>query len=258
MSCEALIMSLDFYGPNLKMDRAEHHINELESIFRRYVIDNMRRARPKKKRDGREVPSRRVGSKLPEHVPTVLGDAIHNLRVALDHAYTIVVEANGGTTTDWTVFKFGKDRQSLEGSMKGAKEDRLPDAIITRILDEIEPYEGGKLSLYDLHRLDITDKHSVLLPLHRAMHIDKFDFLDAAGRPTGGIRGMTLISANQHNTVTGGIIEISGDAGFKLHGNPHSAFDILFGPGTLQNESVLTTIRRLQANVRTALGILSR
>ncbi len=249
-------MSLDFYGPKLKMDRADHHIGELEAIFRRYVLDNMRRSRPQKKRDGRVVPSRRLGSKLPEHVPTILGDAIHNLRVALDHAYTILVQATGGTTTDYTAFKFGKDRQSLEGSMKGAKEDRLPDEIITLILDEIEPYAGGKLSLYDLHRLDITDKHSVLLPLQRALHVDMLDLVGPDGKPTGGgIQGISIISANPKHT--GNLIAFQGGVSGELKGDPHSAFDILFGPGPLENESILKTVRRLQANVGTALGILS-
>ncbi|HEY1225510.1 MAG TPA: hypothetical protein VGE54_09805 [Brevundimonas sp.] len=250
-------MPLEFYGPRLKLDRAKHHIDELETIFRRYVIDNMRRSRPKKKRDGREVPSRRLGSKLPEHVPTILGDAIHNLRVALDHGYTILVEANGGTPTDYTRFMFGKDRKSLKGSMEGAIADRIPDELITRLLDEIEPYEGGKLSLWELHRLDITDKHSVLLPAKRALHIDQLDITDQDGRPTGGrIKGISLVMDNPQ--ASGAFVAVGGNMGLKLKGDPHSAFDILFGPGPLEDKSILSTLRSLHTNVSTALDVLQR
>lgn len=78
-------MAIDLYGPNLKLSRAEHHISELETIFRRYVNAHLRAGRAQK--DGHRGKGPVVfGAQMPKHVPTVLGDAIHNLRVSLDHA----------------------------------------------------------------------------------------------------------------------------------------------------------------------------
>ena len=107
-----------------------------------------------------------------------------------------MVENNGNAVTKRTLFPFGKDRQSLEASINGHKLKSLTpsDAILNVIINEIQPYEKGKLGLYGLHTLDITDKHHVLIPTAANLIIrDKLDLLDNSGQKTGyTISGMTL------------------------------------------------------------------
>jgi hypothetical protein len=136
----------DFYGPNLKVERAKHHIDSLETIFEQFISRNIKRLRPK--RDNQFLMRGAATSRLfPEHTPTVLGDALHNLKSPLDHAYCIMVKENGRTVTRYTLFPFGKCRKSLEGSINGQKLEGLTpsDAIIDVILNEIQPYEAGSL-----------------------------------------------------------------------------------------------------------------
>ena len=80
----------DFYGPNLKVERADQHINDLEAIFDAYVLENIKRLSPNRDHGPLKESSTIDASPFPKHTPTVLGDAIHNLKSALDHAYCIL------------------------------------------------------------------------------------------------------------------------------------------------------------------------
>ena len=129
----------DFYGPFLKVERAKHHIRRLEEIFETFVERNVQSLRPERNNRPGKPPT------FPKHTPTVLGDAIHNLRASLDHAYCIIARSNGAQITRNTLFPFGKDRQSLVGSVNGHKSlGWLTDPVVNAIVDGIEPYEGGK------------------------------------------------------------------------------------------------------------------
>jgi hypothetical protein len=187
----------DFYGPNLKVERAKHHIDNLETIFEQFISRNIKRLRLKRDNRFLERKGAAASRLFPKHTPTVLGDALHNLKSALDHAYCIMVEENGRTVTRHTLFPFGEDRESLKGSINGQKLKGLTpsDAVIDIILNEIQPYEAGKLGLYGLHLLDITDKHHVLIPTTANMVIrEPTELLDEFGQKTGyTISGMTLV-----------------------------------------------------------------
>jgi hypothetical protein len=218
-------VAIDFYGPMLKIERAEQHIAQLEDIFRQFVENN-------KKRYGAEGKDLPLGGKstFPKHTPTILGDALHNLHAALDHAYHIVAEANNAGPSDYRRFPFGEDRQALEGSIKGHKKDGIApsDRVITAILDEVQPYEGGKLGLYGLHKLDITDKHVVLIPTVSRMAVDQGLDVFIPGQPKFTFRGMTL----QTDQGKGGeIVGLPVGAKAILHDNPEGAFQICFGRG---------------------------
>lgn len=243
------------YGPFLKVERAEHHINKLETIFRRYVAENMKRLRPQKKQRALKQGKRIVGANFPKHTPTILGDVIHNLRASLDHAYCVLTRETGGNVDDFTRFPFGKDRQSLKGTINGHKKKGIAPstAVCDFIVDELQPYMGGKLRFYEIHRLDITDKHIVLLPTTTNFHIDELHFTDETGNPTGGgIQGITL-AINQSANPDAAFIN-PGPGGLVMKGNPKSAFEITFAKGEpCEGESILKTIREMRDSVQTAL-----
>jgi hypothetical protein len=113
----------DFYGPNLKIERAKHHINSLEAFFKQYISHNIKRLHPKRNNQFLERKRARTHA-----LPTVLGDILHNLRAALDNAYCIMVEENGGTVTRWTLFPFHKERQSLPFLGASGADDALCSA----------------------------------------------------------------------------------------------------------------------------------
>ncbi|MFS0912801.1 hypothetical protein AB3M89_13520 [Microbacterium sp. 179-I 3D2 NHS] len=92
---------------------------------------------------------------------TLAGEAIHQARAALDHLAWQVVLREGGTPTESTCFPI-HDRATgfgdrLRASLPGVSQD------VREILREIAPRLGGDERFVTLHRLDIVDKHRMLL-----------------------------------------------------------------------------------------------
>lgn len=251
-----MITRSDFLGARLKIERADHHIQQFESIVRAYVLDNVKALRPEP--NPKRWKKRSLGGRIPRHTPTIVGDAIHNLRTSLDHAYCALVEANQGAVNRWTKFPFGDTRQNTESSIKGQEASSLPSAtVIEFILDEIKPFKEGGGDLYGVHRLDIADKHHVLIATDAVMNVEKLELLDASGRPTGGIvAGITFISPYGKQSAA---IGLNAGMGAKLHGNPRTTFEICFADGQpFERESILQTLTRLSILTHDTIVALSK
>lgn len=244
---------LDFSGPRLKAERAEHHIRHLDEIFRHFIRVNTRHLTRTDKRDPR-LPR---ASDLPRHTKTVLGDAVHNLRASLDHAWCELIRANGGTPINKSYFPFHKDRQAAKGSIKGHEPfGAVPSvAVITTILDDIQPYEGGKGNLYGLHVLDRTDKHSGLIPALRLMRVGTMHVHNESGELAQIWNDLTIISPDGYKGDFIGIAE--GWTATVHNANKKPAFDICFADGQpFEGESILETITSLCSLVNAALDKL--
>lgn len=243
--------NMNFDGPLLKVERAEHHIYHLEVLLGHYVADNRKRFRPKQQerafKQGRSVKF----AEPPRHTPTVLGDAIHNLRVALDHAYCILIEANGHTTTDYSSFPFGKDWPSIEGRInKEIEKGNGPsDPVRDFIGTDVQPFPGGPHNLWDLHRLDITDKHKRILPMGSSAFIGSMEVKNPSGwGPRIKLENISLVNCG--GLVEGGIA--------VLRDEVNTAFDVNFGRGQpLEGQPILVTLRKLKESVCNALRGLS-
>ncbi len=144
------------------------------------------------------------------------------------------------------MFPFHKDRQSAKGSLNGHKNCGCApsEAVQTLILDTIKPFEDGGNDLYGLHRLDIADKHHILIATNATLAITRLDILDPWGRPTGGgFRTMSIIVPYGEQTRA---IGLSDGMGAKLYGDPSTTFDIRFADGEFfKGESILNTLKRL-------------
>lgn len=96
----------------------------------------------------------------------IAGDAIHNLRVALDFAWACTIKKHiPSADPDYASFPVRPTRQSLIDAINGINiTPSNHSAIFDMLLDTMQPYEGGKNGVaYVLHQLDITDKHLLLL-----------------------------------------------------------------------------------------------
>jgi hypothetical protein len=233
----------DFRSAVLKIERAYHHINELEAIVRSYVATNVKSLNPKGKRNLRE--GRVVGGKLPKHANTIVGDVIHNLRTSLDHAYCALVEANGSTVNRRVIFPFADTKLNAAASLNGHKMAGIApsDDVIALILDEIKPFEIAGSELYGLNRLDIADKHHALIGAESAMPIDRLTIRNQDGSLGPTISGVTLVTPDGDQ---GGTIAIKPGSAIELKGNPYAAFQICFKQGEpFEGESILDTLKRL-------------
>lgn len=239
-------------GPLLKIERANHHISQLEIAFSRYIEANLKAMRGKMDPNTGKWISQ-LGLALPDVTALIIGDAIHNLRVSLDHAYWIMVENNGGVWADRIKFPFFGDRPSAEGSINGQPPTSRPSrAVLDYIFGELEPFPGGKLALYDLHRLDITDKHQLLLPTKLRLSI--------------GINGEVRIwrGGPQPQIMTSdgtSYIVFDADTNLMLSevgpieytGDLQEGLVVLFGNGPLGDNGVIETLRSLSKNCHSAV-----
>ena len=91
----------------------------------------------------------------------VVGDAIHNLRAALSYAFFSVLPIN----VDSKQFPVRDTREKFIWAMKGGLKKRgAPNVLLETIVDRIQPYKGGNGdALWCLHRLNIADKHRLLI-----------------------------------------------------------------------------------------------
>jgi hypothetical protein len=159
----------------LKVARAEAHIEEVERAvadyfgsepFEHYAVE----LSGKRSRYEHRL---RILRQPPASIALITGDAIHNLRAALDHLAWELVKASGRHPSRQTEFPIGRDerryRQAREQKTSGMRPEMLD------ILDRLQPYAGGNDALYDVHNLDIIDKHRLVLTAYPRMRYTLVD-----------------------------------------------------------------------------------
>lgn len=89
----------------------------------------------------------------------IVGDAVHNLRTALDLMATELADSRA----KGVYFPFAGNSNDLDDMIKQKRFDRCgPDAVA--LLKTFKPYNGGNYALRALHDFDIQDKHKYLIP----------------------------------------------------------------------------------------------
>lgn len=97
----------------------------------------------------------------PTEINPILGDAIHNLRAALDLCVSAIASARGGNVekTAFPFAKFGGDK--VEKKIVHDVHEAGDEAM--QVCRDIKPYPGGNDALWGLHQADIADKHRSLI-----------------------------------------------------------------------------------------------
>lgn len=159
-----------FQHAHAKVARARKHIADLEAGAVAFLAQKPHVAIIAEERLG---PNGALGTKyhlqtycvvgMPADFPLVLGDATHNLRVALDVLANDAV-ALSNTIPKGVYFPFGKDPAHLEGQINEKLKGATPDT--KDLVRSLKPYPGGNDALRALHDLDIQDKH--IAPLDMA------------------------------------------------------------------------------------------
>lgn len=149
-------------GPRLKIERADEHIRELETAIKRFHESNPYEiVREVNAKTGDLEYWVRLRALPPARLASITGDAIHNLRSALDLLWCQLVEARGKTVAQSDTFVISASRNKFEAAFKGVKQ-RIPGPARATI-DALKPYDGGHDGLWRLHQLDVIDKHRLLL-----------------------------------------------------------------------------------------------
>jgi hypothetical protein len=232
-----------FVGAGLKIKRAKRHLAELADAARnlprlrgyQFMVDT-------KPKDGKLKIMYLAPSPMPLEFSGALGDAVHNLRTAFDHiAIALSTPPIGTGNPKNTYFPTGINRDEFEAELRRKMKGASPEAL--RLVEELEPYDGGKNSIRALHDLDILDKHKLLVPTLSLLHVQRMSvFLGEKEISLGG----TDFQADESGTEFVAMIESPGEAELKFGQNFDATFEIVFGKGQpFEGQSIMPALLQL-------------
>lgn len=161
-----------FEGPRRKVGRARRHVEELRGLLDPYLADIRIHAIHENGGD----PVRRQDiwriqfNAAPDGLAEIVGDAVHNLRAALDVMIGDLVVLHG-VKVKRARYPFAENEAKVGETFDRDLENLGPEARAAIVATR--PHKGGNVPLRWLHELDITDKHDALTPV----------FLAAIGQP---------------------------------------------------------------------------
>lgn len=149
----------------LKIHRATEHFNELNALFQKkrpftYILETNTKT-------GQRATFAKRNEAVINRAALICGDVVHNIRAALDHAYWEIVSPVATTDKEMRnlQFPFSETEARLDEAIKTRLADRVSPAFYQALLD-LKPHgePGGNEFLALIHKLDILDKHKLLIP----------------------------------------------------------------------------------------------
>lgn len=159
-----------FRGPRLKIDRAKSNIDELFSHLKMFYESKPYEVGVKYDAEffHSNIPDVKPRYDLEEHMISLsgpIGDAIHNLRASLD---VLAVDCaryhDEGQAFMKVSFPFSKSADTFKKAIKDSKIKMAGENIVS-LIHKIKPYKGGDDFIYNLHALDILNKHHSIIPV---------------------------------------------------------------------------------------------
>ena len=159
-------MADPFRSSRLKIDRAQHHIDDLHrGIVGINAEDSYEIVVEADSQPGYNVHIFRLRRPIPfDWFSVVSGDAVNNLRAALDHAVYACAVINGCIDPKFRAcsFPFGSNEAFFNSEVE--KRSAVPEKIKT-LLRTFRAYEAGHLALWALNEVCNRDKHALITPV---------------------------------------------------------------------------------------------
>ena len=249
------IWETPFGNAALKIERAEKHISDIEQ--RLLTANDAYELRMGIHADtgkqflycGVAEESRHIRG----HLALMIGDAIHNLKCALDIAWADTIQrvSPAGHNRE-TKFPVRSNLHDLESVLtKTAKVDAtspLFDFMVNR-LGSYDANKGGDFFVWAIHRLDIHDKHQLLIPVLNILAIDGVEL----EHEDGTIGDLTVV-------LTGPIpYQREVPLGTKLKKNGQASFQVRFRDGiTAEGRDVVPTLKQFVQQTKRVVRSLQR
>jgi len=150
-------------SPKAKLERAKYLIKEADASLSTYTnsahLSLNRGPHPNASGDDHVI-ILRAEEDIPDMVVSIAGDAVHNIRSALDHLACCLAVKNGKTMSGVS-FPFDETQSAFEHS--SIKKIQKLSVEAQNKIKSLKPYGGGDNFLYSLSQLDNRDKHRALL-----------------------------------------------------------------------------------------------
>jgi hypothetical protein len=149
-------------GPWGKRDRAVTNYEELVVAMKAFlesgalavIVEENEETKKHAARVSRAEP-------IPPEIRLIAGDLIHNLRASLDHLVWQLVIASDEEPNERTAFPVWRSQAKFEAGFPGNAQGISDKSAAA--LKGLSPYRGGNEALWRLHKLDIIDKHRLMV-----------------------------------------------------------------------------------------------
>lgn len=237
----------------IKPNRAKAHIVELSNAIDAFMASKPYNVDFKENLQARERTYYvNFVKQIPLDLSAILGDAIQNLRSALDHlAAHLVSIGPPGPRTKRIYFPIFESVAEYEAGKMGKIQG--VGKVAMQAIDAVQPYKKGNgWALWDLHVMNNVDKHNLLIPVWGSLTSHSFpksekgkmDSLFKSQYPTGLPRGMHTAASGPLFLKDGGelltipISEIGDYMDFRIR--------IAFGePENVRGKEVISTLNNM-------------
>jgi len=244
-------MSELFHGSRLKIKRANEHIDDLETRLREFAAGDAYSLRLEPHpEDRRYVLEATIAKAVDPEFALLVGDALHNLRAALDFSICDIEFAFTGQRS--ASFPVRDSMDELKTAVNGGLVRKIPPKIISLLLDTIQPCFGGNgQSVWCLHKLEIIDKHRLLLPHMQMNGIFNVCLEDEKGKKILLPPWIVTPSRSASREFIG--------RNLKIANKGHLGMAIFFEEGLpMGGESIVPTLRQFSELVRGIVAIIRR
>lgn len=237
----------------VKIKRAKEHIDNLNTEVRSFFARDTHRVilEEKGKRTRCVV---RITEPVPVRWGAVAGDAIHNLRSALD-ALSHHLGFAGDTRRQGQYFPVYADAEEFKAKRLGKKEGSR-DASVD-LLKRTMPYQGRDKPLWLLNELDTIDKHEVLPIVCCSFKAIDYElpFRSSAGKP---ILFKTVRPDLIYPVEDGTVLWVLGATLSPVSVQPKATFDIAFSePQIVEGQPVIPLLHNLTSLVEGIVATFS-
>lgn len=158
-------MGKRFVGSRLKIARANHHIDRLKAKIAALEQSDVATVEINPE-FGNEVIKHDVSDrKAVSDLALIAGDCFHNLKCSLDYAWIeILTKFAPQSIGNKSKFPVYPTKDALEAAIRSVGIDESSGRVLDVMLTEIKPYERGNYAIWPIHRLNIRDKHRLLIP----------------------------------------------------------------------------------------------
>ena len=239
-----------FQGAKVKIKWADRHLVDLANAAHSLPPDRHQNFLVSAKLDVGKVQITYMPQPMPLEFAALVGDAVHNIRTALDFsAIALTTRPLGTGKLRKTAFPSGRDLATFDSERKDKMKGASVDAL--RLVEELEPYDGGQYSIRELHDLDILDKHKLLIPTTSIMNIERLNasFRDAPITLRG--RDFESVADGANFVATLDCLGIKSSGEFQLDDNLDATFSVVFGKGQpLEGQPIVPALTEISGVVK--------
>ena len=244
-----------------KVGRADKHIHDFKLAAIRFMETSPYEIVAETDLDARKrIYTVTIVTPIPPQIRLIAGDAVQNLRSALDYLACTLVRITGTEPSKQVCFPITESEPltqeqlaAFARNVKGMRQGAV-DAI-----QRIKPYKGGDDALWRLYRLNIIDKHRLLTAagacistVNPHFHKGLRDYLFAGGiipQPATVLRSRFPLKAGDKFSFDLATLDMNEDEKFLL--------EVAFNePGVSEGEPILTVLHESRRRVQQVVSEL--